>query len=287
MTDALALSRWVNGFLVSGTPVLRPALSRDSDRLLRFLENLGVLRRLGIADELSCTVCVDDPHCCRVQRMATGRYRYRCLVNGWIEIAEEDLILLAFDRKALLRALSKAAGSSAASIRLLAGDRLAHLTFIAASAGQSGWTLGYADQLEDENVLASVIDSLATRFPDGPGLIATPSFVPMNLPLPRHYRLIALHELVALRGDEIAIREPEAADRLALRKSVSGLPGRPTRIETVKSLWAALKTTPAWPNAREAQAELILTHWPEDGRKPPKKGTIQNHIRQFERAPTA
>src|SRR5262245_2785670 len=122
MTDAVALSRWVNGFLVSGTPVLRPALSRDSDRLLRFLESLGVLRQLGIADELSCTVCLDDPHCCRVQRMAAGRYRYRCLVNGWITLQKEDLILVAFDRTALLRALSKATGSPAGRLRLFARD---------------------------------------------------------------------------------------------------------------------------------------------------------------------
>ena len=92
------LSRWVNGLLVSATPVLRSALARESDPLLRLLESLGVLRRRGIADELGCTVCADDPHRCRVQRTATRRYRYRCLVNGWIEIAEEDLILIAFDR---------------------------------------------------------------------------------------------------------------------------------------------------------------------------------------------
>ena len=46
------------------------------------------------------------------------------------------------------------------------------------------WVLGYADELEDENVLAGVMDTLGNRFPSGPGFIVTPGNVNLNTPLP-------------------------------------------------------------------------------------------------------
>jgi hypothetical protein len=66
-------------------------------------------------------------------------------------------------------------------------------------------------------------------------------------------------------------------------KRTPGQPGRPTHHHTTEGLWGGLKTKPGWPTSRKDQAELISSHWPEDGGEPPASGTIANHIRQLER----
>jgi hypothetical protein len=277
------LSCWISGLLTSTAPVLRAPLAQKNGPVLQLCERLGVLRRIGIATELSCAVCTDDPHSCRVMRTANGQYRYWCLANGWINVCDDDLILVDLDREALLIALASVIVGSPRGIKSYADGRLARLGLVTPSPGYRAWMLGYADGVENANVMASVTTTLAEQFPDGPGLIATPSPIHMSLPLPRKYRLIALHDLVFARADELAVNRSEVAIRLGQRERTPGQPGRPTHHYTTEGLWGRLKTKPGWPTSRKDQAELISSHWPEDGGEPPASGTIANHIRQLER----
>ena len=253
------LSRWINGLLTSAAPVLRAPLAQENGPVLQLCERLGLLRRVGIANELSCAVCAVDPHPCRVMRTANGQYRYYCLANGWINLREEDVILLALDREALLTALASVIAVSPRGIKAFADGQLTRLGFVTPSTGCRGWMLGYADRLENANVIASVTGALAEQFPDGPGLIATPSPIHMNVPLPRKYRLIALHDLVFAREDKLVIDRSEVAIRLGERERTPGQPGRPTHHHTTERLWGALKSRPGWPTTKKDQAELILS----------------------------
>ena len=141
--------------------------------------------------------------------------------------------------------------------------------------------LAYTDRIESENALAGVVDALATRFSKGPGLIATPSVVPMNLPLPHNYRLIALHELIFGQEKKLVINHIVAETRLGRAKKGTGSPGRPSAEKTVHQIWLVLHQQDSWPARRSAQVDLVLRQWPSDvgGRA---TGTIANYLRKFE-----
>ena len=243
--DLRSLSRWINGSLLSNAPVRRSAYAAEDRHVLELAERSDVLQPAGLASEINCDFC-DEPHACRVIR-ADGCYRYLCLLNGWVEVAEEDLTLLAFNRERLLASLAQTAGGQPRTIKTFARDQLTRLAFVELSSSRPNWVFAYADKLEDENVQAGVIESLATEFPDGPGLIATPSAVPMNLPLPRRYSLIALHDLVFGYGHEFAIDYEVAGTRLDRRQKTTGRPGRPTEQEAIRELWSQLRTSQNWP----------------------------------------
>ena len=106
----------------------------------------------------------------------------------------------------------------------------------------------------------------------------------MNLTLPRSYRLIALHELFFGHKDGFHIDREAAQIRLGRGKKAPGQPGRPTERELVKKIWQAERLSETWPAQRTAQAEIILSHWPSEHRSRPAIKTIENHIRDFERA---
>ena len=277
-----SLSRWINGFLAWDNPVPRAALAREDDAVLRLAESLGVLRRVGITTDLACTVCADEPHSCRVVRKPDGEYGFRCIVNGWVDVSPDDVTLLAFDRQALLTALARGAGHHPRDVRFYAGDRLVRLGFIARPSTAEGWMLAYADGLDNENDWSGVIEALAGQFPKGPGLIATPSAVHMNLSVPNKYQLIALHELVCGREMELDIDQTAAEIRLGQHKRAPGQSGRPSAKPTTRKIWLAEHGRKDWPGARHEQIDKILNNWPSDGSTRPARGTIENHIREFE-----
>lgn len=231
--DLRSLSRWINGSLLSNAPVRRSAYAAEDRHVLELAERSDVLQPAGLASEINCDFC-DEPHACRVIR-ADGCYRYLCLLNGWVEVAEEDLTLLAFNREQLLLGLAKAAGADRGKIRTFAQGRLVQLAFVPTGPNSKDWVFAYADKLEDENALTSMVEALATALPDGPGLIATPSVVPTNLPLPRNYRLITCHELIFGHHQELKIDRRAAEIRIGARKKAPGKTGRPSNRRRFKT----------------------------------------------------
>jgi hypothetical protein len=281
--DLAALTRWINGSLSSKEPIPRKLLASEDLRVLGLAERCGIFQCAGVASRISCEYC-EDPHPCPIIRSAEGAYYYHCLLNGRIDAGKDRLALLAFDRAALLAALAAAIDGPAKGIRLFAGQRLARLGFVASGSRRQDWMLTYADRLNDEAVLTRVIEALASELPNGPGLVVTPSPVPMNLTLPRSYRLIALHELFFGHEDGFHIDREAAQIRLGRGKKAPGQPGRPTDRELVKEIWLAERRSETWAAQRAAQAEIILSRWPSEHRSRPAIKTIENHIRDFERA---
>lgn len=205
-----------------------------------------------------------------------------CLENGRISLSLDEVTLIGFDRNAFMRALAKAIGVDHENIRYYAGNKLVRLGDIVRASASPPWVLAYADGLEDENNLAGVIEALACQFPKGPGLIATPSILPVNLPLPNHHRLIALHDLFRGCENGFVIDHAAADVRLGRRKKLPGQAGRPTERETTRHLWAQLSQREGWPSARGHQVELVLSNWPEDAGSIPASGTVEKHLREFE-----
>jgi hypothetical protein len=280
--DIASLTRWIDGCLGPEKPVLRKLLADDDMRVLSLAERRGIFRHAGLLKTICCRYC-EDPHSCPVIRSPEGRYHYHCLNNGRIDVGQDELTLLAFDRTALFAALVAAIGGQRSGIRLFAGGRLARLGLVVSATNAQQWMLIYADGLDDEAVLTRAIDALASELPNGPGLVATPSPVAMNLTLPRNYRLIALHELFSGWEDGFLLDHKAAEIRLGRPKKPPGQPGRPSERELVKEIWLAARGSEAWPAQRTPQAQMILSQWPSEHGSRPAVKTIENHIRDFER----
>ncbi|MGD9829981.1 MAG: hypothetical protein AB7E70_07915 [Hyphomicrobiaceae bacterium] len=272
------LSQWISLFLADQTGVPRAALLRRDARVLEFAERSGILRRFGVATEISCRYC-GHVSCVgyRVVSRPEGRFRHHCLENGRIDLSRDDVELLTLDRDAMLGAMATAAGRQKERFQFYAGGRLARIGFIERPA--PGWTLGYADGIDDENALAGVIDAIVGIFPDGPGLIATPSHLPINMPLPRRYKLLALHDLVYGCGEALALDTAAIETRLERRKKAPGNPGRPSRREATSALRDQLQKSGNWPSSRVEQARVIRASWAQ-GEEPPALETIGRHLRE-------
>lgn len=279
--DLSRLAGWINQCLISEAPVVRAVLLRDDALALDVAERCGIFRHAGLAESVTCTAC-DDAHTSKVIRNCDGRFSHYCLFNGRIDLTEDEVRSLRFDRAALLVALTAAADIPRRDSRSFANGRLASLGVIPASHRSRDWVLGYADQLEDQNVLAGVTDALLKQFPDGPGLIITPSRVNMNAPLPRHYRLARFSDVLFGRPASIALNRGCAEILLGHRKRTPGQPGRPSEYDAIKQLWLAAQASADWPTQRNEQARVIRSNWtsPE---APPAIGTIENHLRLLER----
>ena len=114
-------------------------------------------------------------------------------------------------------------------------------------------------------------------------VVVTPSPVPINLTLPRSYRLIALHGLFFGHEDGFHIDREAAQIRLGRGKKAPGQPGRPTDRELVKEIWLAERLSELGGTTGSAGRDY-LSRWPSEHRSRPAIKTIENHIRDFERA---
>jgi hypothetical protein len=274
--DLAPLSSLINAALYSPAPT--PQSVFTDGRLLALCEAYSIFSQCGLAENVTCREC-EEPHTAAVF-LDHGRFFYRCLFNGRIDLKEEDLRLFAFDRDALLNALAAAANLPTRRINFHSDRRLVRLGF--ANDEERNWIIGYADSLDVTNSLAGVTEALEKQFSDGPGLIVTPSPINLNLPLPRSYRLIALHELFFGEANRIVLDWTAAWSRLGRRKRVPGIPGRPTELEKTSRLRRELQSAGTWPSERSAQAKLVLQQWSNDDMPKPACKTIQNHLRVLE-----
>lgn len=281
--DLWSLSNWINRFLAKNTGVPRAVLIRENFALLLLAELLGIIRKVGVARDIACPVCAEEPHICRVISKENSRFEVNCIANGPVELSHDDVTLVTFDRQALLDALTSAAGGGTRNLKSFADGRLYRLAFVESVGAHSGWTLGYADGLEDENVLAGLISALAEQFKQGPGLIVTPTVIPMSLPLPSNYRFARLHELFRGSKTEFSLDHGVADLRLGRRKKNPGQAGRPSEKEVSRRIWQKESRKEGWPEKRADQAERIRARWPTDMEEKPAAGTLANHIREFER----
>jgi len=281
MCDFVVLSRWINASLRSKQPFARHLLQAQAAEVLDLAEHAGIFRNVGLQTHVTCTAC-DDPHASPVLRSPEGQFGHYCLGNGWIPLGLDEIALVALDRAALLRVLASGVGLPPNKCRSYADGRLVYLGIVD-SDSRAPWVLGYADRLEDTNVQASVIAELAERFPKGPGLIATPSDVPLNMPLPGGFKLAALDELFAAVGDGMLLNAAHAETRLGTRRKAHGVPGRPTEREVIRQIWMRGRHAPDWPQTRQAQADYILANWPDEAASRPSPKTIINHLATFER----
>lgn len=274
--DLSSLSQWLNVSLRSGKSLPRRAYSVE--RLQLLCETLGVLSFQGIAQEVTCREC-EFPHPANVI-YDCGRYVHNCLLNGEIELTENDVRLFAIDRDALLDALANAANLAVRNSISYAEGRLIRLGFV--SDDDRIWPLAYADDLTRPNVFAALQEAIEKQFPDGPGLIATPSRVHLNVPLHRSYALIPLLELFFGQANQFVLDQQVAITRLGRRKKNPGVPGRPTEREETRRIRSDIRKRGQWPSGRAAQVKLIEENWPDGGPEIPTPKTIEAHLRGFE-----
>jgi hypothetical protein len=209
-----------------------------------------------------------------------GRYFYRCLFNGEVELTSDHVRLFDIDRRAFLDVLAAAAKLGSRSRMSFAEDRLVRLGLVADKGRE--WVLGYADGLTSPNVFTGVQDAIEKQLPDGPGLIATPSAVHLNTPLPRSYRLISLHELFFAQGEHFTLDWDAAYTRMGRRKKVPGTPGRPSEFEVTRRMRSDLMSRGQWPSTRAAQVNFVEECWPHEEANIPARKTIEAHLRDIE-----
>ena len=274
--DLAPLSSLINATLFLRVPP--PQSVFTDERLLALCEAYSIFSQCGLAENVTCREC-EEPHTAAVV-LDRGRFFYRCLFNGRVDLKEEDLRLFAFDRDALLYALAAAASLPTRGIIFHADRRLVRLGFV--DDQERKWIIGYADGLDNSNSLAGVTEALEKQFSDGPGLIVTPSPINLNLPLPRLYRLIALHELFFGEANRIVLDWTAAWTWLGRRKRVPGIPGRPTVLEKTRKLRTKLQSAEKWPSERSAQVKLVLQQWSNEDMPKPACKTIENHLRVLE-----
>ncbi len=273
------LSSWLNVVSRTSRILYRRPLAEQAASILSLCEASGIIAFQGLALEVTCREC-DDPHVAQILYQGVS-YHYLCPMNGVISLTEDDLKLVRCDKKALLRALSASAGLKENAARVLNDGSLVYLGLTAQDRGNQPWGLAYAEGLEDPNILAGVIENIQQRFCDGPGLIVTPSRVALTLPLPRSYKLIALHELFFGESDRITLDLQMARTRLGRREKVPRTPGRPTKRETTRRLQAELKSAGDWPASASLQVRLIQAQWPQEDWPPPAPNTLENQLRRL------
>ncbi|MBU2533766.1 MAG: hypothetical protein KKB37_13575, partial [Alphaproteobacteria bacterium] len=80
--DLWNLSNWINRFLANDAGVPRAALIRENFALLLLAERLGVIQKVGVARDIACPACAEEPHVCRVTGKENGRFEVNCIANG-------------------------------------------------------------------------------------------------------------------------------------------------------------------------------------------------------------
>ena len=279
--DLTCLASWINRSLGHERSIPRIVLLNQNGDVLRLAERCSILRHHGVATQVTCLQC-DDAHAAKVIAVPDGKFGYDCLLNGWVELAEDEVTLLRFDRAALLNTLVVSAGLKSARMRFFAGGRLVCFGLVSRAADRRGWMLGYADHLEDCNTLSDVTTALDNQFPRGPGLIITPSLINLNLPLPGGYRLIGLADIAYGTSDGLAVNWETTDVYLRKRKKVAAQRGRPSERKAIWDIWKIARQSSQWPQHQVDQANFILTQW-NRAEAPPSAGTIKNYLPTFER----
>jgi hypothetical protein len=278
--DIEPLSRWLNAFAISQGPMSRHSLRNEQPTLFDALQKQGIIREDQLATSIDCPECLGE-HSVRVQRIADGRYRYLCIHNGLIEVARKDLAMVRLDREALLSALARSIGKPERSIRRFADDRLIRIGLVEPGINQIDWMFCYADGLEANNALTAVIGSLEGDVKGGPGLVVTPSSISHSIPLPNRYKLIALHDLIRLRGGHLVVQDDAAQSRMGYGAKVPGKRGPKSKKPITELIWNEERKKSDWPADRGKQAGRVHALWPQDRKPAPPAGTIENHIREL------
>ena len=273
------LSNWVNKYNDIKAPIPKSLLLKQDEKLLKLSERYNIFSQIGRQNKVVCQKC-EYAHVENVI-MQEGKLGYNCLLNGWVNLSEDDVILLSFNRAALLDMLTSVANLKKNIRTFYAGSCLVSLGLVS-NDGQQPWSLGYADKLEKQNVMTSVTTALSDQFPDGPGLIVTPSFVHTNLPLPRKYKLVNLNEFVIGIKDSFVIDNQTVETLLSYRSKTPDKAGRPSQKEIARQIWKDTHSNPEWPKKRIEQAKFIAAQW-DDSAPLPELGTLENHIRGFEK----
>lgn len=258
-------------------PFSRQGLEQSAPAAFGVLFSSGVLRTVARIRTVACEGCEADYRgAVRFDRVRG--WRRHCLCCGWIPIDEAALDLVAFDRTAFLRMLATLTNGAPRLIKLYAEGRLARIPDVRFQDYAGRWPFAYADGLENEAVLDSVIQCLARDFPDGPGILVTPSRVARSMPLPRGYFVVALDELFTLVGAGVAFNAQAAEIRLGRRKPAARSAGRPSSEPTVREIWLTLWRERDFPSGFSAQADAVLRAWPEGAPHPPTRGTVAKMI---------
>lgn len=270
------LSCWLNALGRTEMPAPRRLLAEQSASILSLCEANGIVAFKGRASERTCRECA-DPHVAQII-FERGGYNYFCPMNGVVVLTEDDLKLVKFHKDALLRALTASAGLKESAPREFADGLLVYLGLIGQKGANRLWGLAYAEGLDDPNTLADVLENIRQRFPDGPGLIVTPSRIALTLPLPRQYKLVAFHELFFGEENRIVLDWEMAQVCLGRRVKVPGAPGRPTKREITRVLRAKLIKEGNWPAKVSTQIGVISTHWPRSEWPPPCNKTLEKQL---------
>ncbi|MEM9355009.1 MAG: hypothetical protein AAGB04_02250 [Pseudomonadota bacterium] len=280
------LCRWLNACLTSNSVFLRKDLADQAGPLLEMAEGLDVVRPSGIASTVTCGECYWD-HSAKIEANAEGNYGYLCIHDGWINVRKANLELVQIDRDALLQALALSVGSNAREPRHFAEGRLVQIGFVTQLSAKADWNIGYADGLEVPNSLTAIINALERQFKSGPGLIVTPSDISLAIPLPSHYRLIALHDLFRLGASGFVLNEDVVSWCLGHQRTEPRKRGPQSAIATTREVWLAGRAKPDRPSSREAQMDRIIARWPKDKGRIRGRGTIGNHLRQLDSESTS
>lgn len=276
------LSKWINSALYSDGLVPRQIMHSDNAALASAVEECGLWRIDRVATEIDCPLCPED-HIVKVCRGDREEFEFYCIQNGWDAVSREALEFSRFDRDRLIRELARASGIKTNRVTQHAQGNLFRFGMVSRDVDNADWILAYADRLESDNVRSGVVDAIAGHFSSGPGLVATPSLVPLNIPLPRNYKLIALHDCFGLQGSELVLRSDMIATRLGISKKAPGQAGRPSYAAKIEKIWLEQIRKPDWPSGRDDQANRILDHWPPSPTGKPQLGTVKNQLPRLEK----
>lgn len=278
--DFSILENWINRFLANQKSLPRSIFSNQNDNILKLAESLKIFVPDGYLKRVTCMEC-ESAHSADVILTEKGNYGYKCLFNGWIDLQEDDVLLLRFERKPLLDSIASVSGLKHKQYQAYADDRLISIGLVKENEKHKDWYLGYADRLDNYNVLSGITEALSNQFPEGPGLIVTPSLVNINLPLPKKHHLISLSDFLVVSNNNLSLNQQNIDIRLGRNKKIKHSRGRPGSKDITRNIWKIEHVKPEWPSPREEQAKLIFSKL-DTTVTDIELGTIMNHIRDFE-----
>ena len=196
----------------------------------RLLIDLGALRATTNATAVTCRACEEHHEADIEFDDRTRTYRQYCLVAGWVDVPDADLMRYEVDFDWLIDQLSSAL-NIASRPKCLVESILWDLG--EARAGMRAWTGLFVRRLSIGSNLDRVFDELTIRAGKSPGLVLTTTEgLSSRIGMPGGHRLLPLGACARLDSDGLAIDHNmvvAALDRAGGRaRWRTGMPGRPT-----------------------------------------------------------
>ncbi|MEL6567662.1 MAG: hypothetical protein AAFQ22_04530 [Pseudomonadota bacterium] len=271
MDDLDRLFAFLDG--LGGERIIGHQLTRLNLHLADWAVTQGVLRDMGVPEELSCPKCDSELRLKVLSR--SGSYCIPCPFCPPQQFDRKTVTALEPDLEQLQSLCRRALDLRAGKSNAYADGSVVELGLVTKGTKGRDWMSVVGWKLRREARLSAAMDTLGRQVRRGPGLFIAAEPLSFAVPLPKRYRLARPSDVWRIeQGDLVANYEGIAARMGWPNQKPRRRGGRRNRRDDVAGAIAHFQRGGNWPEALAAQRELLQEHWPKGFGNVPSRSTL-------------